>query len=517
MLFDKLLKQAQSKPPTTTSSRLLEEKRKKLEKEKADAAKRRSLINRLDSPAPVPTAAPTPNTATPSDALKSKIPSTRNISNRPQPHDSNALQTKSKLSLDSRPKVPLKPITTRRPTSSPHSSNTKSANTTTQLSDPKRNNLSSHQPSAPINAKLSYKDLLSSAPQKGMGLVSKKPLVNNSSRELKPSSVSSSTSTNRSTYLHNKSPYPENNNPKQLKSISSSSYRDQPQSNRVPPTSVSDRLKQPISRKPAQLSESRRTLQKTDGNTIDRQTRIERQKRADSSIQRKALDKQDPPSSKKTDKSQASTTSTALKKPIRKLPPIDRYGIKSSKRKPSPDSSYSAAESSKRSSVTSSKRKYDEREDSASSSVRKSEYRSNNSSRARTDERRNEARNPRHFSNYRKGFNNGHRGSYYDNGDDYDDDDDSLKDFVVDDDEDEDYYGGNHYPKIDYRSEIRKLTGYDSRKYRDSYADQDSDDMEANASSQLREETISLKIAKIEDKIEEERLLKLEKMKKRRL
>ncbi|PVU99773.1 hypothetical protein BB559_000421 [Furculomyces boomerangus] len=90
------------------------------------------------------------------------------------------------------------------------------------------------------------------------------------------------------------------------------------------------------------------------------------------------------------------------------------------------------------------------------------------------------------------------------------DDDDSLNDFIVDD-EDEEYdtgYGKSRgHDVIDYRSEIRKITGYDRRKYADDF---DDEDMEAPVSVQLREENISLKIARLEDKIEEEREKKRE-------
>jgi len=87
---------------------------------------------------------------------------------------------------------------------------------------------------------------------------------------------------------------------------------------------------------------------------------------------------------------------------------------------------------------------------------------------------------------------------YHDEEDEYEDD------FVVDDDEEE----------ADWRQHIRRLTGYDPRRYRD---DGDDRSMEASWRDIMMEEKRSERMARREDEIEEEmeRKRKEDKMKKR--
>ena len=79
--------------------------------------------------------------------------------------------------------------------------------------------------------------------------------------------------------------------------------------------------------------------------------------------------------------------------------------------------------------------------------------------------------------------------NYYD---DASEEDSSMDDFIDDDDE---------QPNIDIQKEIRKLTKYDRRKYKNEN-DEDLRGMVADTGSILREEDISRKLGKREDKME---------------
>ncbi|OMH81100.1 hypothetical protein AX774_g5445 [Zancudomyces culisetae] len=116
------------------------------------------------------------------------------------------------------------------------------------------------------------------------------------------------------------------------------------------------------------------------------------------------------------------------------------------------------------------------------------------------------------------------RRSRYEEEDEYD----SMDGFIVSDEDESDASGysrggrgsGGGGGNLDYRKELYKITGYDARRYNDGGAkrrriagyddDGDSSDMEASIDYLNQEEHRSLKIAKLEDMIEEQRELEEE-------
>ncbi|OLY78277.1 hypothetical protein AYI68_g7676 [Smittium mucronatum] len=500
MLFEKLLSQAKTLPSSAIVSRTHDiERERRLQKEKQEIARKRELAQNSKRNLPVNSL----------DSVQPHISS--RSSSKPQRPSSPKSSSKNISPSSSRPLKSPNPIIDRKSAKDPHS-NRPNPNVRNHLGD------SSNR------APLSYKELISLAPKKGLGIV-KNSSRNTDLNDSRPYNdrvpATSFSRINKSSSLSKSRDVVEKSNSSLQKSLPSRDTVLTPESRALGSTLKLNHRDPPLRSRPSQsASESSRSKSsqaipksRIGGIASNSNNSKPYYDRKDTNIPSLSLPNKSkrPPVSevdryniKKTsgfkrpsqsskpviDEIPAKRKKSSISEPQnpkpRPPPPkeIDRFGVKS--RNPGL-SKYSNREPSSFSEYKSYGLPRTKKPSHSSNSAAHSKY--------SHDQRRPKPQSqPRNYS---------HR--YRD--DDYDDDGyGSLDDFIVDDDEEPE--------DVDYRKEIRKLTGYDRRRYDNDY---DTDDMEVSTSAQLREENISLKIAKLEDKIEEKRLMELEELENKRL
>ncbi|OMJ28667.1 hypothetical protein AYI69_g1853 [Smittium culicis] len=538
MLFDKLLSQAKSLSNTSTiSQKSNDERLRRFQKEKQEISKKRESEKKISSLEARISKNQSNSSISNSTSNNRQTLSSTSINNSSRRTNTSSIQGSDNLSrLNDPPKktptldknstsaykdsFPSKRIdrTFKSPEPTPRRSDTlKKSDPYPKRPDPllKRSSQSSKSlydsakpVEKPLNLpekKLSYKELISLAPKKGVGIVnnsnvqrdfsSDKPLQYKSSSSLKqlprknsptPNSsgdrkrplssqrASDTPSSHRPTSIRNKDPLPSSNNKKQNVSNSfslnnqhkapqthaqNSNYRDNKSLQNIKNTNVPS-LSLPNNAKRKIVSEVDRFNVKSKSSSLKRHSQNSRLLGANPVKAPRNASPERPPN-----------RSSAPKPRPKPISEVDRFGAKSKSNGLSKYSSRSRDSFSE----------YKRIDHSNSDKGFSSRYSHNRQSRNSRSE---------YYSEDEEGYG-------------------SLDDFIVDDDED-----GYESESLDYRKEIRKLTGYDSRRYKNDY---DIDDMEVSSSAQLREENISLKIAKLEDKIEEKRLLDLEEMERKRL